>query len=186
MFTFIVYYSHRFFTKRGDFPLTGLYIHVPFCVSKCPYCDFYSIDTADDSVKDAYTTEICRRLTVLPDLTADTLYFGGGTPSLLGGKRLANIVTLCKEKFLTSGAEITLEANPADELYDTFAAFAAAGVVNVVLNLIFVIVLEMDVAGVELATVISQCISAILIIICLMREEDAYKFSFRKLLLCKI
>lgn len=58
---------------------------------------------------------------------------------------------------------------------------AAAGVVNVVLNLIFVIVLEMDVAGVALATVISQCISAILIIICLMREEDAYKFSFRKL-----
>jgi len=107
--------------------MTGLYIHVPFCISKCPYCDFYSVTTADDSLKDAYTDEVCKRLAALPDVKADTLYFGGGTPSLLGGKRLARIVTLAKDRFLTDDAEITLEANPADELYDTFAAFSDAG-----------------------------------------------------------
>ncbi|MBR6602581.1 MAG: MATE family efflux transporter [Clostridia bacterium] len=61
-----------------------------------------------------------------------------------------------------------------------FLAFA--GVINVGLNLIFVIILKMDVAGVAAATVISQVISALLILICLMREEDAYRFDFRKLL----
>lgn len=104
--------------------MLGLYIHVPFCISKCPYCDFYSIPLPDDALLDAYTDEICRRLTALPTYKADTLYFGGGTPSLLGGKRLARIIGAAS---LTADAEITLEANPADRLYDTFAAFAAAG-----------------------------------------------------------
>ena len=58
---------------------------------------------------------------------------------------------------------------------------AGAGVINVGLNLIFVMVLHMDVAGVALATVISQCVSAILVVVCLMREEDAYRFRFRLL-----
>ncbi|MBQ4165050.1 MAG: MATE family efflux transporter [Oscillospiraceae bacterium] len=59
---------------------------------------------------------------------------------------------------------------------------ALSGVINVLLNLLFVIVFKMDVAGVALATVISQCISAALIIMCLMREEGAFKFSFKKML----
>lgn len=59
---------------------------------------------------------------------------------------------------------------------------ALSGVINVLLNLLFVIVLKMDVAGVALATVISQCISAALIVMCLMREEGAFKFSFKKML----
>ena len=105
--------------------MLGLYIHVPFCVSKCPYCDFYSLPLPDDATLDAYTAEVCRRLERLPSYQADTLYFGGGTPSLLGGTRLARIVNTAKG--LASDAEITLEANPADELYDTFAAFAQAG-----------------------------------------------------------
>lgn len=105
--------------------MLGIYIHVPFCVSKCPYCDFYSLPLPDGSVLDAYTDEVCRRLDALPPYQADTLYFGGGTPSLLGGKRLARIIRTAKG--LTADAEITLEANPADELYDTFAAFADAG-----------------------------------------------------------
>lgn len=57
-----------------------------------------------------------------------------------------------------------------------------AGVINVVLNLIFVIIFEMDVAGVAIATVVSQCVSAVLVIVCLMREKDAYRFSFKKLI----
>ncbi len=107
--------------------MLGLYIHVPFCVSKCPYCDFYSLAAQDDAVMDAYTDELCRRLSALPASTvADTLYFGGGTPSLLGGRRLTRLLEAA-QPFLTADAEITLEANPAERLFDTFAAFKAAG-----------------------------------------------------------
>lgn len=106
--------------------MTGLYIHVPFCVSKCPYCDFYSLPLPDAAALDAYADAVCRRLEVLPAIKADTLYFGGGTPSLLGGKRIARLINAAVP-FLTAEAEITMEANPAESLYDTFAAFAAVG-----------------------------------------------------------
>lgn len=109
----------------------GLYIHVPFCLSKCPYCDFYSIPLPSEEVLDAYTRRVCELLDIwaarLSDTTADTLYFGGGTPALLGGARLAAIIHRARERFSLSAAEITLEANPADDLYATLAAFAAEG-----------------------------------------------------------
>ena len=109
----------------------GLYIHVPFCVSKCPYCDFYSVALPSDAMLDAYAARVCDTLDVwaarLPEVTADTLYFGGGTPSLLGGERLAAILRRARARFGLSTAEITLEANPADDLYDTLSAFAAEG-----------------------------------------------------------
>lgn len=120
----------------------GLYIHVPFCVSKCPYCDFYSLPApglrsspgcrpAEEERLDAYTAAVLRALEGwagrLPGETADTLYFGGGTPSLLGGGRIARILEAARRLFGLEGAEITLEANPADGLEETFRAFAAAG-----------------------------------------------------------
>lgn len=106
----------------------GIYIHIPFCVSKCPYCDFYSLANADDDLKDAYTAALVREMQKKAGVYADTLYFGGGTPSLLGGERLARLVNAARECFLLpDDAEITMEANPADDLRDTFAAFAAAG-----------------------------------------------------------
>ncbi len=109
----------------------GLYIHVPFCPSKCPYCDFYSLPLPDDTLLDAYTARVCAVMDAwaarLPDFSADTLYFGGGTPALLGGARLATLIARARERFGLPQAEITLEANPADDLADTLAAFAAAG-----------------------------------------------------------
>ncbi len=106
----------------------GLYVHVPFCVSKCPYCDFYSIPLPDDNVLDRYTERVCEHIRRCDEIkTADTLYFGGGTPSLLGGKRIAAIIRAARERLLTADAEITLEANPADSLYDTLCAFAFEG-----------------------------------------------------------
>ena len=114
----------------------GLYIHVPFCISKCPYCDFYSLPAAgspqaDEERYDAYTVSVLRALdgwaARLSGEKADTLYFGGGTPSLLGGKRLARIIEWARRRFGLEGAEITMEANPADGLAETFRAFAAAG-----------------------------------------------------------
>ncbi len=108
----------------------GLYLHVPFCVSKCPYCDFYSV-AATDLQLDGYTEALERSLSdwaAKTDETADTLYFGGGTPSLLGGKRLARLTETARRLFsIADDAEITLEANPGDSLHEVFSAFAAAG-----------------------------------------------------------
>lgn len=107
----------------------GLYLHIPFCVSKCPYCDFYSFAT-DEQTMDAYTDALIRELRhwrEQVDAPADTLYLGGGTPSLLGGNRLYRLVTAARKVFGLDNAEITLEANPAERLEETFAAFAAAG-----------------------------------------------------------
>lgn len=115
----------------------GLYLHVPFCVSKCPYCDFYSLPHSgwDEELLERYTGVLCESLSRwaerLPGQRADTLYFGGGTPSLLGGKRLTRLIQAADAAFsLFTGEtppEITLEANPGDELADTLRAFAAAG-----------------------------------------------------------
>lgn len=108
--------------------MTGLYIHVPFCVSKCPYCDFYSKIDRNDETLDAYTAAVCREFARYPAQPIDTVYFGGGTPSLLGGARLTRILEAAQAHFsLCDGTEITLEANPADNLRGTFATFAAAG-----------------------------------------------------------
>ena len=112
----------------------GLYIHIPFCVSKCPYCDFHSAALGAplqaQTALDAYTDGLLRSLHTwlqrLP-VTADTLYFGGGTPSLMGGERLARVIAEAQRLFGLRDAEITMEANPADDLADTLSAFAAAG-----------------------------------------------------------
>ena len=112
----------------------GLYIHIPFCVSKCPYCDFHSAAIGTplqaEAALDAYTAALLRSVEEwahrLPT-TADTLYFGGGTPSLMGGSRLAQVIAAAQRHFGLTDAEITLEANPADDLADTLSAFAAAG-----------------------------------------------------------
>ncbi len=115
----------------GGMKPIGLYVHVPFCLSKCPYCDFYSLARPTDEQLDAYAARVCAALDEwaarLPDTTADTLYFGGGTPALLGGERLATVIDRAQARFRLADAEITLEANPADDLRDTLAAFAAAG-----------------------------------------------------------
>lgn len=111
----------------------GLYIHVPFCVQKCPYCDFYSVPFRDEAALDAYAAGVrtaLERWSERLDVPADTLYFGGGTPALLGGKRLAAILDTagrCFRLFDGMAPEVTLEANPADDLAETLASFAAAG-----------------------------------------------------------
>lgn len=109
--------------------MIGLYLHIPFCVRKCPYCDFYSLAATEEAM-DAYTAVLEQRIRQDGKRYGgvDTVYFGGGTPSLLGGRRIARLLTAVQENFgVASDAEITLEANPADRLDDVFAAFAAAG-----------------------------------------------------------
>ena len=93
----------------------GLYLHIPFCRGgKCPYCDFYSLPFEED-LADAYTTALIRAMEDHPfgSLQADTVYFGGGTPTLLGEKRLDALLEAAVRSFgLPRDSEITLEANP--------------------------------------------------------------------------
>ncbi len=105
----------------------GLYIHVPFCVKKCGYCDFYSV-VGDDSLMDVYTAAVVDTLRkYYGKIAADTVYFGGGTPSVLGGKRIATILDAACQ-MVERGAEITVEANPGDNLDEFFAKCCQAGV----------------------------------------------------------
>ena len=79
----------------------GIYIHVPFCAAKCPYCNFYSVK-AEESLMDAYTEQICRALAASAERwqrRADTLCFGGGTPILLGARRIERIVSTARRHF---------------------------------------------------------------------------------------
>ncbi len=108
----------------------GLYLHVPFCRSKCPYCDFYSF-RADDGKMDAYCAELRRKIAesaVTLQCKADTLYIGGGTPSVLGAERLKSLVYQAKRDFLTENAEVTVECNPHALPADFFEELHAAGV----------------------------------------------------------
>ncbi len=109
----------------------GLYLHIPFCRSKCPYCDFYSF-AGNEEQKDAYTQFlsdlIVSSASQLSDFKADTLYFGGGTPSALGEKRISSLTNTCKSNILTENAEITVECNPYGLDEDFFKVLHACGV----------------------------------------------------------
>ena len=105
-----------FFTNKNKTPL-GIYIHVPFCRSKCQYCDFYSVTNKDDRLLDAYQDAICAHIreagALAPDYVVDTVYFGGGTPSFFGADGMAAILNTVRKAFrVSASAEITFEANP--------------------------------------------------------------------------
>lgn len=94
----------------------GLYLHIPFCRAKCLYCDFYSLPHAEERM-DAYASALTRQLAAwsvrAADCTADTVYFGGGTPSCLGPDRLRRLLDAVLAHYrVAPDAEITLEANP--------------------------------------------------------------------------
>ena len=115
----------------------GLYLHIPFCKSKCPYCDFYSF-SGKDSQKDEYTKVLNERIlsSISPlQSKGDTLYFGGGTPSVLGAENLAILVNTCKNGFLTDNAEITVECNPHELNEDFFKVLHDCGVNRISMGL---------------------------------------------------
>ena len=99
----------------------GVYIHIPFCRRKCPYCDFYSIGYSAEKA-DIYTEKVCSSIRYFGESirrNADTLYFGGGTPSIIGADRLCKMVNEIKENFgFSNNPEITVEVNPEKENID--------------------------------------------------------------------
>lgn len=94
--------------------MIGIYVHIPFCAKKCPYCDFYSQSYSKDKMI-SYCMAIVRNLEYYSkyNVQADTLYFGGGTPSLMEIDSIGDIIQTAKERFnMPHDSEITLEANP--------------------------------------------------------------------------
>ena len=126
----------------------GLYLHIPFCRSKCPYCDFCSYPHPSSELMETYTHELARRIRVAGDrlrgesgdgrwtidyLNAlqpvDTVYFGGGTPSILPTRCLRELLGAIHASFaILPDAEITVEGNPAAVTEETVAVWAACGV----------------------------------------------------------
>lgn len=110
----------------------GLYLHIPFCVSKCSYCAFSSI-AGGGSLIAPYLVALHQELDRLSDLgvgrTVQSVYFGGGTPSLLAPAALSGLLTHCRQSFrLAPDAEITLEANPETVTHDRIRGYLEAGV----------------------------------------------------------
>ena len=114
----------------------GLYLHIPFCKSKCPYCDFYSF-SGKNTEKDEYTKSLKDRILRISNLQCkgDTLYIGGGTPSVLGAENLRILVDTCKKDFLTDDAEITVECNPHGLNEDFFKTLYSCGVNRISMGL---------------------------------------------------
>lgn len=95
----------------------GLYLHFPFCISKCPYCDFNSYQLKEDNQISSYISALYQEITTyskkLKKSNIKTVYLGGGTPTILSGVQIYNILEFCKSKFtIDKDAEITIEANP--------------------------------------------------------------------------
>ena len=111
----------------------GLYVHIPFCKSRCLYCDFISSKLTDDSALKLYSQKVRDEIDILGEQglfdnhQLDTIYFGGGTPSLL---KIDYFRTILESKFLNrrySLKEFTIEANPGSIDYDTIIALKKYG-----------------------------------------------------------
>jgi putative oxygen-independent coproporphyrinogen III oxidase len=120
-------------------PAFGVYIHWPFCLSKCPYCDFNSHvrREAIDQARwvRAFTAEIAATAARVPGRTVSTIFFGGGTPSLMQPATVAGVIeAVARHWQIAPDAEITLEANPTSVEAERFRGYRAAGVNRVSLG----------------------------------------------------
>lgn len=111
----------------------GLYLHIPFCRSRCPYCDFCTFPRPDPATVDAYVDELVRRVTAggiaCRDRRVDTVYLGGGTPTMLTAAQAERLLTAVYDAFsVTSDAEITVECNPATADRAALTAWRSLGV----------------------------------------------------------
>ena len=113
----------------------GLYVHIPFCINKCPYCDFYSI--TDLSLKSEFMGALMQemQLTRNDALQFDTLYMGGGTPSVLDAKNIGQIIENAHQSYeILDNAEITLEVNPETITTEQLEAYRHTGVNRIIIG----------------------------------------------------
>lgn len=107
----------------------GLYVHIPFCIKKCPYCDFYSI--TDTSFKPAFIGALMQEISMVCKVPFlfDTLYFGGGTPSVFEPRDIGQIIKTVHKSFnILPGAEITIEVNPGTVKHEKLKSYRSSGV----------------------------------------------------------
>ena len=120
-------------------PGFGIYVHWPFCLSKCPYCDFNSHVRAqkvdEERFVAAFRSELAHRASLAPGRIVQSIFFGGGTPSLMKPSTVAAILEAIGSHWsVAPGAEITLEANPTSVEAERFRGYRAAGVNRVSLG----------------------------------------------------
>jgi putative oxygen-independent coproporphyrinogen III oxidase len=125
--------------EDNDAPAFGVYIHWPFCLSKCPYCDFNSHvrHAAIDEARfvRAFQAEIAATAARVPGRTVSTIFFGGGTPSLMQPSTVSTVLdTVARHWEIASDVEVTLEANPTSVEATRFRGYRAAGVNRVSLG----------------------------------------------------
>lgn len=117
----------------------GIYIHVPFCRSKCYYCDFISYSGKEELINDyfeALKNELKLYTTKLKDHNIATIFIGGGTPSHVDEKYITDILKVCKEEFtLSVDAEITIEANPGTLTEQKLVTYKKAGINRISMGL---------------------------------------------------
>ena len=112
----------------------GLYFHIPFCRSKCPYCDFYSVKY-DKSQSEKYVDRLIDEIKKYNG-SFDTIYFGGGTPSILEPELIGKIISASKSQFdIEKNVEITVECNPSKDLERDFEKYAEYGVNRISLGM---------------------------------------------------
>lgn len=112
----------------------GLYIHIPFCKNKCPYCDFYSVKY-DRALAENYTDTLIAEMKKYEG-SFDTIYFGGGTPSILEPELIGKIIENAKAQFdIDKNAEITVECNPSKNLECDFEKYVSYGVNRISLGM---------------------------------------------------
>ncbi|NMA07469.1 MAG: radical SAM family heme chaperone HemW [Ruminococcaceae bacterium] len=115
--------------------MTGIYIHVPFCVSKCYYCDFYSVKSCSNEIN-SYISALSNQIRSMVSGDIDSIFFGGGTPSVLSSAQIAQIVELISDVGrLSSDAEITLECNPEDANLNYLTELKSIGVNRISLGI---------------------------------------------------
>jgi oxygen-independent coproporphyrinogen-3 oxidase len=111
----------------------GIYVHIPFCLRKCAYCDFYSVSGAGPVELEAYTARLCLEIADCPvenrSEPVDSIYFGGGTPSLLTPAQLGRVIEALASSFnVQPHSEISMEANPATVDRDSLRAYRDIGI----------------------------------------------------------
>jgi putative oxygen-independent coproporphyrinogen III oxidase len=121
-------------------PPLSLYIHIPWCVRKCPYCDFNSHAVRDEIPEQAYMTALLvdleQELPAVWGRTIETIFIGGGTPSLISAAALDRLLAEIRARLpVKPGAEITLEANPGTVDQTKFAGFREAGITRLSLGI---------------------------------------------------
>ncbi len=125
------YTKPEVFFKRDK---VALYVHIPFCLKKCHYCSYISSVNSDEEFREQYVQALCKeirsfaKIECYPNYSVETIYFGGGTPSMLSAKQINDILNACKETFqFLDGIEMCMEFDPSTVTEDKLQKYKEIG-----------------------------------------------------------